>query len=81
MEMTMENLVEVLTDYFGLNNSDGTYTYELDRVKEAFSVGTMTMDDFVEWDEENIDELATYLWDRFSKRERGFRRGVIDIEE
>jgi hypothetical protein len=67
MEMTKENLVEVLTDYFGLNNVDGTYTYELTRVKEAFSVGTMTMDDFEEFDEEQIEDLANHLWDRFSK--------------
>lgn len=67
MEMTKKNLIDVLTDYFGLNNSDGSYTYELTRVKEAFSVGTMTMDDFQEFDEEQIEDLANYLWDRFSK--------------
>lgn len=68
MEMTMENLINVLTDYFGTHKQEGSYTYELTRVKEAFSVGTMTMDDFEEWDGENIDDLATYLWDRFADK-------------
>lgn len=67
MEMTKENLFEVLVEFFGLNDSDGTYVYDLTRVKEAYSVGTMTMDDFVEFDEERCDELANYLWDKFSK--------------
>lgn len=44
--MTKKNLINVLTEYFGLNNSDGSYTYELTRVKVEFSVGIMTMDDF-----------------------------------
>lgn len=67
LEMTKENLYEVLIDFFGLNNSDGTYVYDLTRVKEAFHVGTMTLDDFEEFDEERVDELANYLWDRFAK--------------
>jgi hypothetical protein len=65
MEMTKENLYEILVDFFGLNGSDGTYVYDLTRVKEAFGVGTMTLEDFVEFDEERVDELANYIWDKF----------------
>lgn len=68
MEMTKENLVDLLTDYFSLNDSDGTYTYQLTRVKSAFSYGTMSFDDFQEFNEENVEDLANYLWDRFSKQ-------------
>lgn len=37
---------------------DDTYTYELTRDKLAFEVGTISLDDFEEWSEENIDDLA-----------------------
>ncbi|MED2940675.1 hypothetical protein [Cytobacillus horneckiae] len=64
--MTKEKLVEILTDYFGLNNPDGSYTYELTRVKSAFSVGTMSFDDFEEFGEEQIVDLANHIWDACS---------------
>ena len=31
------------------------------RVKEAFEIGTMTFDDFVEWNEDNVAYLADWL--------------------
>ncbi|MGD6876938.1 hypothetical protein [Bacillus infantis] len=67
MEFTIENLMEVLSDYFQLNEREGSYTYELTRVKSAFSVGTMTMEDFEEWGDVHIDDLATHLWDKFKR--------------
>jgi hypothetical protein len=67
MELTKENLFEVLVDFFGLNDNDGTYVYDLTRVKEAFSVGTMSLEDFEEFTEERVDELANFIWDKFSK--------------
>jgi hypothetical protein len=67
LELTIENLMEVLSDFFQLNELDGSYTYELTRVKEAFNVATMTMDDFEEWSQDQIDDLATYLWDKFKR--------------
>jgi hypothetical protein len=68
MKMTKENLVDVLNDFFGLNEQDGTYFYELTRVKSAFDVGTMTMHDFEEINETQIEDLANVIWDKFSKR-------------
>ena len=59
--MNKEKLIEVLVDYFGLNNFDGSYTYELTRDKRAFAVDTMTFDDFKEFNDEQIEDLANYI--------------------
>ena len=57
--MNKEALKELLMEYFNIGDS---YCYFLTRVKEAFSVGTMTFDDFVEFSEEDIDELVEHLY-------------------
>ena len=49
---------QALNKYFSIVDS---YTYELSRVKEAFYVGTMTLDDFEEWNEDNVSDLCDYL--------------------
>ena len=49
---------QALNKYFSIGDS---YTYELSRVKEAFYVGTMTLDDFEEWNEDNVSDLCDYL--------------------
>lgn len=48
--------------YFDIGDS---YTYNLTRVKEGFSVGTVTLDDFEEFDEEIIDDLVGYVLDNY----------------
>ena len=53
-----EAVMQALNKYFSIGDS---YTYELTRVKEAFYVGTMTLDDFEEWDEDNVSDLCDYL--------------------
>ena len=53
-----EAVMQALNKYFSIGDS---YTYELNRVKEAFYVGTMTLDDFEEWDEDNVSDLCDYL--------------------
>lgn len=55
---TLEKLINILSHYFNIGDS---YTYELTRVKEAFELGTMGFDDFSEWDEENVSDLAEYI--------------------
>ena len=50
-----ERLMDVLSKYFELND---TYCYHLTRVKEGFSYGTVTLEDFVEFDDATIDDLA-----------------------
>lgn len=52
-------LKPLLMQYFCVGGD--CYTYELTRVKEAYELGTMTLDDFVEWDEEQVDDLVSYI--------------------
>lgn len=53
-----ETLLSILSDYFDIGDS---YTYELTRVKEAFAIGTMSLEDFQEWDDEKITDLCDYI--------------------
>ncbi|MBQ2397139.1 MAG: hypothetical protein II304_08930 [Bacteroidales bacterium] len=55
---TKDKLKELLMKYFTIGDS---YSYNLTRVKEAFSVGTVSLEDFVEFDEEFIDDIVDYL--------------------
>jgi predicted nucleic acid-binding Zn-ribbon protein len=59
MNDKLQQIRNILASHFGLTdeNEDGTYLYHLTRSKEAFSYGTMTLDDFVEVDEEFLDEV------------------------
>lgn len=58
VELNRDKLIELLSRYFSIGDS---YTYELTRVKEAFETDTMTFDDFVEWNEDNVADLADWL--------------------
>lgn len=51
-------LKEILMRYFDIGDS---YHFELTRVKEAFEVGTMGLDDFQEWTEEDVNDLVEYI--------------------
>ena len=53
-----EKLLHLLTVYFNIGDS---YEYSLTRVKEAFELGTMTLDDFVEFDGAKVADIADYL--------------------
>ena len=53
-----EKLVELLAKYFDIGDS---YAYNLTRVKSAFSCGTMGFDDFEEFDEETVSDIADHL--------------------
>lgn len=55
-------LKQLLMQYFCVGSD--CYTYELTRVKEAYELGTITLDDFVEWDEAQVDDLVSYIVDR-----------------
>ena len=58
MDDTRDRLIEVLAKYFDIGDS---YAYNLTRVKEAFAVGTVTIDDFVEFDDEVVADIADHL--------------------
>ena len=51
-------MIELLNKYFEVGDSD---FYICNRVKEAFVLGTMSLDDFSEIDEENTADIADYL--------------------
>ena len=53
-----DKLIGLLSDYFGIGDS---YHYTLNRVKEAFAIGTMGLDDFEEYSVETVEEIADYL--------------------
>lgn len=59
-----EKLMAVLRDFFSIGDS---FTYELTRAKSAFEVGTMSLDDFEEWGEENISDLCDYIFRELRK--------------
>ena len=67
--MGREKLAQVLFDFFGFNDKNGTYTYDLTRCKTAFGIGTMSLDDFEELTEERIYELADYIIENVKKKE------------
>lgn len=66
-----EDVMAALRNYFTIGDS---YTYELTRSKDAFEIGTMSLDDFWEWDEYNISDLCEYLMENiFSSKDSGVK--------
>lgn len=55
---TRDKLKNLLMEYFSIGDS---YSYNLTRVKSAFSVGTISLEDFEEFDESIIDDIVDYL--------------------
>ncbi|MGN0318717.1 MAG: hypothetical protein ACI4E1_12375 [Lachnospira sp.] len=55
---TRDKLKNLLMEYFSIGDS---YSYNLTRVKSAFSVGTISLEDFEEFDESVIDDIVDYL--------------------
>lgn len=60
-----EQLKEIIMKFYDIPND--TYAYNLTRVKEAFYIGTVSINDFDEFTEENIDELVDYIVEQFKK--------------
>lgn len=58
MDDLKEKLSNLLSEYFGIGDS---YAYNLTRDKAAFGIGTMTMDDFEEFDADTISDIVEYL--------------------
>ena len=54
----LQKLTDILSDYFKIGDS---YHYTLGRDKEAFAIGTMGLDDFREYSEEDVKEIAAHL--------------------
>lgn len=60
MNEMREQLIQLLSRYFDIGDS---YTYNLTRVKSAFAVGTVDLDDFEEYTEDDVADLADHLLD------------------
>ena len=50
-----EKLIQYFSEWANIGDSD---ICDLTRAKEAFIIGTMSFDDFKEWDEERIEILV-----------------------
>lgn len=59
-----DKLRAILLRYFDVPND--TYCYNLTRVKEAFAIGTMHLDDFVEFDEDFIEDMVEYILEKYN---------------
>lgn len=57
-------MIIVLNDYFQIED---TYAYNLTRVKSAFQYGTITLDDFQEFNDEVIEDLADYIIEKLKE--------------
>ena len=56
--MTKEKLMNILLEYFSIGDS---YNYTLTRIKEGFSYGTVSIEDFEEFDEEVVEDIVDYI--------------------
>lgn len=61
LKFDRDQLIAWLREFFDFDSSEGTYTYDLIRVKSAFGLGTMTTEDFEELSEDRIAELADFI--------------------
>ena len=55
MSELKEKIAEAIGNHISISD---TYTYELTRVKTAFEAGTISLEDFEEWSDENVNNLA-----------------------
>lgn len=58
MEDSRKKLIQILSSYFDIGDS---YVYHLTRDKSAFAVGTVSIDDFEEFDGDTIADIADYI--------------------
>lgn len=66
-ETEEQRLRDKIDSIIGHDGVDGTHIYYLTRVKEAFHVGTMTLDDFVEVDEEFTEQFVELFKNEYKK--------------
>ena len=53
-----DKLIELLSQYFNIGDC---YAYNLTKDKSAFGIGTMSLDDFAEFDDDTISDIVDYL--------------------
>lgn len=60
---SIDFLRKTLSKYFEIGDSD---CYHFTRVKEALHLGTAKLDDFVEFDEESVENILSYIQERWN---------------
>lgn len=58
--MNRENIKDKLMRYFSIGDS---FAYNCTRVNTAWAVGTMSLEDFEQFTEENIDDIVDEIFD------------------
>lgn len=71
MSDRLQDIEDAIAHELGLSDSylDGTYLYWLTRVKSAFAIGTMTLDDFEEVDDELLENIFNAIKPYFDKQQ------------
>ncbi|AYJ46696.1 hypothetical protein D8N35_16960 [Enterococcus casseliflavus] len=75
MNILKEKIAKAISNHVSLED---TYTYELTRTKSAFEVGTMSLEDFEEWTEENVDDLAKAIVDVLQPQLNDNQQTILD---
>ncbi len=77
----LEQIKDAIAHELGLTDDymDGTYLYHLTRSKSAFAVGTMTLDDFKEIDEELLDNIFNAIEPFFIKQAERIQELELEI--
>lgn len=74
-----KKLVALLAEYFNIGDS---YAYNLTRVKSAFACGTVGLDDFEEFDDETVEDIASYLiHNGVTVQEHGYWETVVEVRD
>lgn len=63
-EPIIPKLEEWIRDYFDVGTTEGSYSYHLTRVKSGFSYGTVSINDFVPFEEDTVSDLAQFLYNK-----------------
>ncbi|MGA5589888.1 hypothetical protein ACPCF3_00605 [Enterococcus mundtii] len=76
MSSLKEKIAEVISEHIALED---TYTYQLTRVKSAFETGTISLEDFEEWTDENVDDLAGSIAKAMQLQLNDYQKIVFDF--
>lgn len=75
MSSLKEKIAEAISKHVSIED---TYTYDLKRTKSAFEVGTMSLEDFEEWTDENVEDLAETIVDALQPQLNEYQQIVLE---
>ena len=76
MSSLKEKIAEAISEHIALED---TYTYQLTRVKSAFETGTISLEDFEEWTDEHVDDLAESIAKAMQLQLNDYQKIVFDF--